>query len=307
MDYELAIIGAGPAGYSAGIYAVRAGIKTVLFDKGGGGGLVSISPNIENYAGFSSISGMELMEKMKEHAKNYVDLHLYEEVSFIEKKETSFFITTSENKSYTVGAILIATGTRYRELDCPGCKEFVGRGVSYCATCDGFFFKNKKVAVVGGGNSALIEAIHLKQIGCAKVYLIHRRDRLRAEEAYKQDAKKANVEFLFNKIVKEIKGTDKVESVIVKDTNNSETSTISVDGVFVSIGVIPQNELAKKLGIKLDDKGYIIVDKQMRTNVKGVYAAGDITGGLRQVVTAAAEGAIAALTSTEVLGKKYPY
>lgn len=307
MDYELAIVGAGPAGYSAGIYAVRAGIKTVLFDKGGGGGLVSISPNIENYAGFPSISGRELMEKMKEHAKNYVDLHLYEEVSFIEKKENSFFITTSENKSYTVGAILIATGTRYRELDCPGCKEFVGRGVSYCATCDGFFFKNKKVAVVGGGNSALIEAIHLKQIGCAKVYLIHRRDRLRAEEAYKQDAKKANVEFLFNKIVKEIKGTDKVESVIVKDTNNSETSTISVDGVFVSIGVIPQNELAKKLGIKLDDKGYIIVDKQMRANVKGVYAAGDITGGLRQVVTAAAEGAIAALTSTEVLGKKYPY
>lgn len=307
MDYELAIVGAGPAGYSAGIYAVRAGIKTVLFDKGGGGGLVSLSPNIENYAGFPSISGRELMEKMKEHAKNYVDLHLYEEVSFIEKKENSFFITTSENKSYTVGAILIATGTRYRELDCPGCKEFVGRGVSYCATCDGFFFKNKKVAVVGGGNSALIEAIYLKQIGCERVYLIHRRDQLRAEEAYEHDAKKANVEFLFNKIVEKINGKDKVESVIVKDTNNSETSTISVDGVFVSIGVIPQNELAKKLGVTLDDGGYIIVDKQMRTNVKGVYAAGDITGGLRQVVTAAAEGAIAALTSTEVLGKQYPY
>jgi thioredoxin reductase (NADPH) len=307
MDYELAIIGAGPAGYSAGIYAVRAGIKTALFDKGGGGGLAAIAPNIENYAGFTSISGLDLMEKMKEHASNYVDMHFYEDVESIEKKNGSFVIKTSEEKSYTVGAILISTGTEHRKLTCKGSAEFEGRGVSYCATCDGFFFKNKNVAVVGGGNSALIEAIYLKQIGCTNVYLVHRRDQLRAEEAYEHDAKKAGVEFLLSKIIKEIQGDEKVESMVLEDTKNSETSTLTVDGIFVSIGVIPQNEIAKNLGVELDEQGYIKVDTQMRTNVKGVYAAGDIAGGLRQVITAAAEGAIAALTSTEVLGKQYPY
>jgi thioredoxin reductase (NADPH) len=309
MDYELAIVGAGPAGYSAGIYAVRAGIRTVLFDKGDGGGLAAIAPNIENYAGFPSITGMDLMEKMKDHAKRYVDIHLYEEVESIEIKKTdnTFLLKTSEEKAYSVGAVLLATGTEHRKLDGKGSKEFEGRGVSYCATCDGFFFKDKNVGVVGGGNSALIEAIYLKQIGCNHVYLIHRRDQLRAEEAYEHDAKKAGVEFLLNKVIREIKGNEKVESIVLEDTKTSETSTVDVDGIFVSIGVIPQNEIAKKLGVDIDEYGYIKVDKQMRTNVKGVYAAGDIAGGLRQIITAAAEGAIAALTSTEALGKQYPY
>jgi len=309
MDYEFAIVGAGPAGYSAGIYAVRAGIRTVLFDKGDGGGLAAIAPNIENYAGFSSITGMDLMEKMKDHAKKYVDIHLYEEVESIEieKTDNKFLLKTSEEQTYSVGAILLATGTQHRKLDCTGSKEFEGKGVSYCATCDGFFFKGKNVGVVGGGNSALIEAIYLKQIGCNHVYLIHRRDQLRAEEAYEHDAKKAGVEVLLNKVIKEIKGNEKVQSMVLEDTKTSETSTVDVDGIFVSIGVIPQNEIAKKLGVDIDEHGYIKVDKQMRTNVKGVYAAGDIAGGLRQIITAAAEGAIAALTSTEVLGKQYPY
>ncbi len=307
MDFELAIIGGGPAGYSAGIYAVRAGIRTVLFDKGGGGGLASIAPNIENYAGFPSISGMDLMEKMKQHASRYVDLHLYEEVESIVKNDTSFLITTSEEKTYKISAILIATGTEHRKLVCPGATEFEGRGVSYCATCDGFFFKNKKVAVVGGGNSALIEAIYLKQIGCTEVYLIHRRDKLRAEEAYEHDAKKAGVRFIFNTAIEEIKGNEKVASIQLKDISNGKISTVAVDGIFVSIGVLPENTVAKGLGVLLDEYGYIKVDGHMRTNVKGVFAAGDITGGIRQIITAAAAGAIAALTSTEVLGKKYPY
>jgi len=309
MDYELAIVGAGPAGYSAGIYAVRAGIRTVLFDKGDGGGLAAIAPNIENYAGFPSITGMDLMEKMKDHAKKYVDIHLYEEVESIEieKTDNKFLLKTSEEKTYSVGAILLATGTQHRKLDCKGSKEFEGKGVSYCATCDGFFFKGKNVGVVGGGNSALIEAIYLKQIGCNHVYLIHRRDQLRAEEAYEHDAKKAGVAFLLNKVIIEIKGNGKVQSMVLEDTKTSDTSTVDVDGIFVSIGVIPQNEIAIKLGVDIDEHGYIKVDKQMRTNVKGVYAAGDIAGGLRQIITAAAEGAIAALTSTEALGKQYPY
>ena len=306
MDYELAIIGAGPAGYSAGIYATRAGIKTVIFDKSGGGGLAIISPNIENYAGFESISGTELMDKMKQHAEKYVDIKFYEDVKKIEKNNKKFTVGTDKGK-YSVGAVLICTGTQHRKLDVSGEKELNGKGVSYCATCDGFFFKGKKVAVIGGGNSALIEAIFLKQIGCEEVYLIHRRNQLRAEEAYEKEAKEKQVQILFNKIVEEINGTEKVEYLDLKETKTNQKSKLDVDGVFISIGVIPQNDIAKKLGVKLDKKGYIITDKQLRTNITGVYAAGDITGGLQQVVTACAEGAIAALSSTEALGKKYPY
>lgn len=307
MDFELAVIGAGPAGYSAGIYAVRAGIHTALFDQSGGGGLAAIAPNIENYAGFPSITGMDLMEKMKAHATNYVDMHFYEQIETIEKKDKEFILHTSENKTYVVKAVLFATGTEHRKLTCAGASDFEGRGVSYCATCDGFFFKGKNVAVVGGGNSALIEAIYLKQIGCKQVSLIHRRDALRAEDAYEQDAKEAGVTFHLNKIIKEIKGKETVESLVLEDTTSLKKTTLPVDGLFISIGVIPNHDLAKKIGVRTDQQGYIKVDSQMRTNIKGVYAAGDITGGLRQIITAAAEGAVAALTTTEVLGKQYPY
>ena len=306
MDYELAVIGAGPAGYSAGIYAGRSGIKTVIFDKSGGGGLAMLSPNIENYAGFESISGTELMEKMKQHASKYADIHFYEEVNKITKSKEILNIETSEGK-YAVGAVLFSTGTEHRKLVVPGEVELQGKGVSYCATCDGFFFKGKKVSVIGGGNSALIEAIFLNQIGCKEVYLIHRRDELRAEKAYEDEARGKQVQILFNKIVEKINGEEKVESLDLKDTVNNKKSKLEVDGVFISIGEIPQNELAKKLDVKLDKKGYINTDDQQRTSVKGVYAAGDITGGLCQVITACAEGAIAALASTEMLGKKYPY
>ena len=306
MNYELGIIGAGPAGYSAAIYAVRAGIKTLILDKGFGGGLASISPNIENYAGFESISGMDLAEKMKKHASKYTKINLNEEVEDIVKKDDRFEIKTNKKK-YKLKAIIICTGTEYRKLNAPGEKELVGKGVSYCATCDGFFFKDKIVAVVGGGNSALIEAIYLKQIGCREVYVIHRRDQLRAEKAYVNEAIKKGVKIIYNTHVEEIKGKNRVDFLEVHDVKTNTKSKINLDGVFISIGEEPQNKLAKKLGVKLDEKGFIIVDKQMRTNIKGLYAAGDITGGLRQVITAAAEGAIAALSSTEAVGKKYPY
>ena len=307
MDYELAIIGAGPAGYSAAIYAERAGIKTVVFDKSGGGGLASIAPNIENYAGFESIPGADLMEKMKDHASKYAEMKLYEEITDIKKTDDGFDLITAEENTFSVGAVLFTVGTEHRKLNCEGIERFEGRGVSYCATCDGFFFKDKNVGVVGGGNTALIEAIYLKQIGCKHVYLIHRRDQLRAEEAYEEDAKKAGVEFLLDSEVEQVDGDELLSSITLKNKKTGETKKVDVEGLFISIGVIPQNDLAKELGVKLDDHGYIVVDDKMRTNVKGIYAAGDITGGLRQVVTAAAEGAIAALTSTEVLGKQYPY
>ena len=306
MNYELAIVGAGPAGYSAAIYAVRAGIKTVVLDKGVGGGLAAISPNIENYPGFESISGMELAEKMKQHASRYTDIHFSEEVKSITKSVDGFTVETI-NDSYNVKAVLLCTGTEYRKLNVPGEAELTGRGVSYCATCDGFFFKGKKVAVIGGGNTAVVEAIYLKQIGCNEVNLIHRRDQLRAEKAYEDEAREKKIKIHFNKVVEKIIGSKKVESLLLKDTKTGEKTELKVDGVFVSIGEVPQNDLAKKLGVKLDENGYIVVDREGRTNVEGVYAAGDITDGLRQVVTACAEGAIAALTSTEAVGKKYPY
>jgi thioredoxin reductase (NADPH) len=306
MDFELAIIGAGPAGYSAGIYAARAGIKAVIFDESGGGGLAMLSPNIENYAGFESISGTELMEKMKQHASKYVDIKFYEEVKKIDKLDDKFTIKTSEGE-YTVGAIILSTGTEHRKLNAPGEAELQGMGVSYCATCDGFFFKEKRVAVIGGGNSALIDAIYLKQIGCQEVYVIHRRDQLRAEKTYEDEAREKQIQILFNKVVEKINGEQKVDYLDLKDTVNDENTKLKIDGVFISVGELPQNELAKQLGVKLDNHGYIVTDKQQRTNIKGVYAAGDIVGGLCQIITACSEGALAALSSTEALGKKYPY
>lgn len=307
MDFELAIIGAGPAGFSAAIYAERAGIQTVVFDKSGGGGLASIAPAIENYASYESIPGADLMERMKIHASKYAQMKLYEEITKIRKVDNGFMLTTSEDNTYNCKAVLLSVGTKHRKLSIEGIDKFEGKGVSYCAMCDGFFFKDKPVAVTGGGNSALIEAIYLKQIGCKPVYLIHRRDQLRAEEAYEKDAKKAGVEFILNSEIEKIEGKDVLSSIKIRNTKNKESVSLSVEGLFVAIGVIPQNELAKQLNLTLDEHGYIKADNMMRTNVYGVYAAGDITGGLRQVVTAAAEGAIAALTSTEALGKQYPY
>jgi len=306
MDYELAIIGAGPAGFSAAIYAKRSGISTIVFDRGGGGGLLQLAPNIENYAGFISIPGIDLAEKIKQHASKYADFHFYEDVKEVKSWLTGFMIKT-EKATYQVGAVILCTGTEHKKLEVPGEAELVGKGVSYCATCDGFFFKGKRVVVVGGGNTALMESIFLKQLGCKNVYVIHRRDQFRAEKIYEDEAREKGVHFLLNTIIEAIHGNESVSSVSLFHLETSERSQLAVDGVFASVGVLPQNEIAEALHLKLDESGYIVVDNAQRTNVRGVYAAGDITGGLRQVVTACAKGAIAALSSTEVLGKKYPY
>lgn len=307
MDYdcELAIIGAGPAGFAAGIYATRAGISAVIFDIGAGGGLLAMSPQIENYPGFPSIPGMELSDKMRAHLENYMQVNMAEEVKGLEVKEDGVVVKTPK-KEYFVGAVILATGTVHRRLGITGEGKLSGRGVSYCAICDGPFFKGKKAIVVGGGNSALIEAIALKQMGL-DVTVVHRRDVLRAEDAYKERAEETGVPIMFQTHVEEIMGQDKVERVLLHNVESQQHSEKEVDAVFVSIGEEPQNQLARQVGCEIDDKGFVVTDKKMRTTVRRIYAAGDITGGLRQIVTACAEGAIAALTSMEVLGKIYPY
>jgi thioredoxin reductase (NADPH) len=304
-DYELAIVGAGPAGFTAGIYATRAGISAVIFDTGAGGGLLALSPLIENYPGYPSIPGMELSDKMRAHLENYMKVNMAEQVKNLEVKEDGVIVTTPK-KEYFVGAVLIATGTVHRRLGITGEGKLSGRGVSYCAICDGPFFKGKKAIVVGGGNSALIEAIGRKQMEL-DVTVIHRRDVLRAEDAYKDRAEEVGVNIMYQTHVEEIFGEDKVDKVLVHNVKDMHKQEIAVDAVFVSIGEEPQNQLAQHVGCELDKNGFIVTDKNCRTTVKRIYAAGDITGGLRQIVTACAEGAIAALTTMEVLGKVYPY
>ena len=304
-DYEIAIVGAGAAGYTAAIYAGRSGASVVVFDKGMGGGLAVEAPKIENYPGFKSITGIELMEKMKEHAIEYAQIKFGEEVKEIKVIEEGVEILTNKDK-YFVGAVIICTGSKHRKLGVKGEEEFAGKGISYCATCDGFFFKGKKVAVVGGGNSAVIEAIYLKQIGC-EVYVIHRRDELRAEEALEKEAKEKGVKFIWNSIVKEIIGKEKVEAVKIRNVKTGEEKILEIDGIFISIGEEPQNEIAKKAGVKIDENGYIIVDEMGRTNLERVFAAGDVTGGVRQIITACAEGAKAALAAMKIIGKRSPF
>jgi len=305
MDYELAIIGAGPAGYTAGIYASRAGIHCVIFEKNQGGGLVTEAPVIENYTGFTRITGIDLMDKMKQHAKQWVTIKDNEEVLQNKKITTGVQLTTNQGV-YTTKALLLCTGTEHRRLDVPGEEKLRGRGISYCATCDGFFFKNKKVLVVGGGNSALIEALYLQQIGC-QVSLIHRRDILRGEATLEKEMQRKGITIILNSVVEKIIGKTKVEKVQIRNVATNKKTYLNSDGVFISIGEIPQSSLARPLNIHLDDKGYIQTDHNQRTNIKGIYAAGDVTGGIKQIITACAQGAVAALTSTEVLGKQYPY
>ena len=306
-NFDVAIVGAGPAGFSAGIYAGRSGVNSVVFDEGIGGGLAATAPIIDNYPGIPGVSGVELMEKMKQHAEKYCKLHLSEPVKEIHKLDSGGFEVTTEKQTYTVSAIILATGSGHRHLNVAGEGRLAGAGVSYCATCDGFFFKGKDVVVVGGGNTAFSEALFLKELGCSTVKVLHRRDELRAEDAYVEHAKKAGVEILLNTVVEEVLGEQMVSGLRVKNVATNEESVLDCGGVFIAVGVQPNNELAKMLGCSLDDSGFVKVDERMCTGVKSVFAVGDLVGGVRQVVVACSEGATAALKSLEALGRNYPY
>jgi thioredoxin reductase (NADPH) len=293
--YDIIIVGAGPGGLTAGIYAGRQGTETLVLDKGLAGGIGREVPLMENYPGFELISGLELVEQMKLQCMKYAELHENEIVKDIVKDEDKFLVTTHKDKYYGK-TIILATGSTHKHLEIPGESEYLGKGVSYCATCDGLFFKDKDIIMVGGGNTALQEAIFLDNVGC-NVTIIHRRDKLRAQKYLQKEIKQRNIDIIYDTTVEEIKGNTFIDSVILENVKTNECTEFKTNGVFISVGYVPHNELAKKLNVELSEQGEIITDKNQRTNIKHVYSAGDICGGLRQWVVACGEGAIAATSA----------
>jgi len=297
-EKDLVIVGAGPAGLTAAIYAARSGLRTVVLEKGSIGGQVAITPVVENYPGFSRIGGKTLMDMMAQQAVLYSEIHQGEEV-LEAKKNDAFFEIKTNRAAYKAKAILLTTGVESRKLGVPGEKEFDGKGVSYCASCDGYFYRDgKKVIVVGGGNTAATDALYLKNIG-VDVRVVHRKETLRAEKLLQERLDANNIPVIRNSVIKEIRGDRSVKSVVIENLADQSMRTIPVDGVFIAIGYIPGNTLASKLGVRTDEEGYIKVDKGQRTNVVGVYAAGDITGGFKQIVTAVGQGSTASETIFE--------
>ena len=295
--YDLAIIGAGPAGLSAAIYAARGGLKTVVFEKALIGGQIVLTTEIENYPGFEEIlSGFELIEKMRLQAVKFGAEFKEEKVKAFSIEGLCKIIETDEN-IYRAKSIVFAAGAHPRKLNVPGEEKFTGRGVSYCATCDGALYRNKVVAVIGGGDSAVEEAMFLTKFA-TKVYVIHRRDQLRAVHAVQQRAfKSEKLEFIFDTVVQEINGENQVKSLSLLNKKTNQTQELPVDGVFIYVGIIPNTELIESR-VELDSQGFLITDDDMQTNIPGFYAAGDIRKkSLRQVVTATSDGAIAAFTA----------
>jgi thioredoxin reductase (NADPH) len=306
MSYDVIIVGAGPAAYTASIYASRYKLKNLIIGKEPGG-QINEAHLIENYPGFSSITGAELMEKFKEHVEKFKPDLSFSEVKEIKKeKDGTFTVTDEAGKTYTSKSVILATGMTYRKLEIPGEEDFTGKGVSFCFVCDGIFFRDKTVAVIGGGDSAAMGASYLASIG-KKVYLIFRKDKLTAEPFWKDKIKNhKNVELIPNTNIKEIKGDQFVKEVVLDKSYNGKES-IKVQGVFVEIGSLPSLTLAKALGVEVDERGYIKIKEDQSTNIEGVFAAGDITNGsnkFRQVVVASAEGSIAASATFKFLQKK---
>ena len=295
--YDIIIVGAGPGGLTAGIYAGRQGTRNLILDKGFAGGLGREVPEMENYPGFDNISGMELIDKMKSQAIKNCELHENENVLEIIKTDDEYMFTVkTDNDSYLSKTIILATGSSHRQLNAKGEEEFKGKGVSYCATCDGFFFQGRDIIMVGGGNSALQEALYLDNLG-ANVTLVHRRDEFRAQKHLQDMIKKEGIPTILNVTVEEIKGNMLVESVILKDTKTGELQELPVNGIFISVGYIPHTELAEQLNVDLDESGHIIIDKEQKTNIDYVYAIGDVCVGLKQWVVACGEGAVAATSA----------
>ena len=301
--YDTVIIGGGPAGYTAALYAARAGLSTLVLEKLSPGGQMTETQNIENYPGFSDgIDGFTLGFNMQSGAEKFGAESAMTEVISANLSENPKKITT-DNGEVLAKTVIIATGAHHKHLGIKNEEELIGRGVGYCAACDGMLYKDKTVAVVGGGNSAVQDALLLSRI-CKKVYLIHRRDTLRATKIYHEPLMKTeNVEFLWNSAVDEFLFEKKLHAINVKNLKDGSTKTVELDGIFISIGRAPVSELFKN-EITIDEQGYIVADESTKTNIPGVFAAGDIrTKALRQVVTAAADGAVAAHFAEEYISQ----
>jgi len=302
VEADLTIVGGGPAGLTAAIYAVRSGLKTALVEAEALGGQVATTPVVENYPGFTQVGGKTLVDIMVNHALEYVQIFQGEKVVDIKPGTPHEVVTT--RRRFLTKTILLATGASHRKLGVPGEARLSGRGVSYCATCDGPLFRDKKVIMVGGGNSAVTEALHLYHMG-AHVTIVHRRDKLRAQDFLVKNLEEAGIPILWNTEVKDILGDERVSAVELVNNQTQETSTLPVDGVFLSIGYSPAVELAQKAGVELTEEGYIARDAKHRTNVPGIYAAGDVEGGYKQIVTATGMGAEAAMTIFEDIINPY--
>jgi thioredoxin reductase (NADPH) len=305
-SWELIIIGAGAAGLAAGIYGARSGLKTLIIDEKLAGGTAADAPVVENYPGFPEIGGGELAEKMVLHCRKVgVNIHEIETVTGLDLTSERKIVKTSR-VAYEAKAIIIATGSHYREIGVKGEKEFRGRGVSYCGVCDGPFFKGKRVLVIGGGNSAATTTLYLSGIA-AEVVVAHRRDAFRAEEALVKDiASKKNVQVFWNTEVREIKGEKLVTNVVLYDTKAGETKTIAVDAIFVQIGEAPNSQIAREAGLEVNEHAYIKTDIFQRTSIAGVYAAGDVTNHpVKQIGTAVGQGITAALEAYSYIRRPY--
>jgi len=303
-EFDIVIIGAGPAGLTAALYAGRSERSCIILDKLDVGGQVALTDVIENYPGFSRISGQELVQKFVNQVKIYdVPIEIQEVLKVFNKGERKIVVTTESE--YFGKTVIIATGTKHKTLMVSGGQELSGKGISYCALCDGPFYKGKTVAVIGGGDSAVKEAVYLSRLA-KKVYVIHRRDSLRAEKAIQKKAfQTENIEFLWSSTVVSVNGTNKVESITLNKKNTGEQFVLYVDGVFVYIGLIPRTEVFE---VEKDDQGFIRVDKEMMTSISGIFAAGDCalqrngrTWG--QISVCVSDGAKAAISADEYISK----
>lgn len=304
--YDIIIIGAGTAGLSAAIYGVRAGKKVLILEEKNYGGQIINSPEIENYPGIRKISGYEFAKNLFEQATELGAEYRQERVTGIkdngEKKEVLSKAASGEEKNYETRTVILATGVKRRMLGVEREEELIGAGVSYCATCDGMFFRGREVAVVGGGNTALEDAMFLSGY-CKKVYVIHRRQEFRGEDKMVQNLKeKENVTFLLNSVVTKLQGDKMLEGILLKDVRTGKEQDLKVSGVFVAIGQIPDNEAFADL-VETDETGYIQASEDCETKVPGIYTAGDCrTKAVRQLATAASDGAVAALAACEYMG-----
>ena len=299
-NYEVVIIGGGPAGLTAGLYTARAGLKSLLIERGAFGGQIINAPLVENYPGFpEGISGAELGALMHQQAAKYGLKTLTAEVTGVKAGRTHKVIT--EGGSFEAKAVIIAVGSEYRKLGVPGEETLVGHGVSYCATCDGFFFRKREVAVVGGGDAAITDALELTQ-HASKVYVIHRRDQLRAGEVLQKRAMaQPKIKFIWDTIVEEIVGGEVVKALKLRNVKTKKSSTLEVAGVFVAVGLKPNSQQFADI-LKLTKAGHIVTDEVMATSAPGLFAAGDVRqSSARQIASAVGDGATAALSAFSYL------